>query len=106
VAAPAYIVPFMFVYEPMLLLIVSDWSTEWAFVAWSIITASVGVICLAAALFGWLLTLASAWQRVLLFIAALCLIKPGLVTDVIGIVLLAIVLAAQLAARRALTRPA
>jgi TRAP-type uncharacterized transport system fused permease subunit len=100
-AAPAYIVPFMFVYEPMLLLIVNDWSREWGFVVWSTITASVGVVCLAASLFGWLLTLASAWQRVLLFVAALCLIKPGVITDVIGIILLAFVLAAQLVARRA-----
>jgi TRAP transporter 4TM/12TM fusion protein len=99
-AAPAYIVPFMFVYEPLLLLIVNDWSKEWAFVVWSMITASVGVVCLAASLFGWLFTFATAWQRVLLFIAALCLIKPGLITDVIGIVLLAIVATAQLAARR------
>ncbi len=106
-AAPAYIVPFMFVYEPMLLLIVNDWSTEWAFVVWSVITASVGVICLAASLFGWLLTLASAWQRVLLFIAALCLIKPGLLTDAVGLVLLAVVIGAQLFARRAaLAKPA
>jgi TRAP transporter 4TM/12TM fusion protein len=99
-AAPAYIVPFMFVYEPMLLLIVPDWGASWPFVVWSIITASVGVICLAASLFGWLLTLATAWQRVLLFIAAMCLIKPGLITDTIGLVLLAAVLAAQVLARR------
>ena len=90
-AAPAYIVPFMFVYEPLLLLIVNDWSKEWAFVVWSVITASVGVVCLAASLFGWLFTFATAWHRVLLFIAALCLIKPGLITDAIGLVLLAIV---------------
>ena len=99
-AAPAYIVPFMFVYEPLLLLIVKDWGSEWAFVVWSVITASVGVICLAASLFGWLFIYAVAWHRVLLFIAALCLIKPGLITDAIGIVLLAIVSAAQLYARR------
>jgi len=106
-AAPAYIVPFMFVYEPMLLLIVADWSTQWAFVVWSVITASVGVVCLAASLFGWLFTYARAWHRVLLFIAALCLIKPGLITDAIGLVLLAVVVAAQLLARRrAATSPA
>ncbi len=99
-AAPAYIVPFMFVYEPMLLLIVNDWGREWPFVLWSLITASVGVICLAASLFGWFFTYALAWQRVLLFIAALCLIKPGLITDAVGLVLLAIVTAAQLLARR------
>jgi TRAP transporter 4TM/12TM fusion protein len=99
-AAPAYIVPFMFVYEPMLLLIVNDWGSAWPFVVWSVITASVGVICLAASLFGWLFTLASVWHRVLLFIAALCLIKPGLITDAVGLVLLAVVTAAQLVARR------
>jgi TRAP transporter 4TM/12TM fusion protein len=106
-AAPAYIVPFMFVYEPLLLLIVPDWSKDWAFVVWSVISASVGVVCLAASLFGWLFTAASAWQRVLLFIAALCLIKPGLITDAIGLGLLAIASAAQLVARRRrLTSPA
>jgi TRAP transporter 4TM/12TM fusion protein len=99
-AAPAYIVPFMFVYEPLLLLVVKDWSIEWAFVLWSVITASVGVVCLAASLFGWLFTLALAWHRVLLFIAALCLIKPGLITDAVGLALLAVVAAAQLFARR------
>ena len=99
-AAPAYIVPFMFVYEPMLLLIVKDWSSEWPFVVWSVITASVGVICLAGSLFGWFFTYALMWQRVLLFVAALCLIKPGLITDAIGIVLLAVVSAVQLIARR------
>jgi TRAP-type uncharacterized transport system fused permease subunit len=99
-AAPAYIVPFMFVYEPMLLLIVPDWSTQWPFVVWSVITASIGVICLAGSLFGWFFTYALAWHRVLLFIAAMCLIKPGLITDAIGVVLLAIVTGAQLMARR------
>jgi TRAP transporter 4TM/12TM fusion protein len=99
-AAPAYIVPFMFVYEPLLLLIVNDWSSEWAFVVWSVITASVGVICLAASLFGWLFSFALAWHRVLLFIAALCLIKPGLITDAVGLVLLGAVSAAQLIALR------
>ena len=99
-AAPAYIVPFMFVYEPILLLIVKDWGSEWPTVAWSVVSASIGVICLAASLFGWLFTLAAPWHRVLLFVAALCLIKPGLITDAIGLALLGVVSAAQLAGRR------
>ncbi|MFZ2652289.1 MAG: TRAP transporter permease [Burkholderiaceae bacterium] len=106
-AAPAYIVPFMFIYEPMLLLIVKDWSTEWMNVAWAVTTAIVGVICLAASLFGWLIAHAQRWQRVLLFAAALCLIKPGLWTDAIGLGLLALVAATQVAqARRGLPRVA
>jgi TRAP transporter 4TM/12TM fusion protein len=99
-AAPAYIIPFMFVYEPMLLLIVKDWGADWPFVLWSVITATVGVICLAGSLFGWLLGNASGWQRVLLFVSALCLIKPGLITDAIGLALLVLVGATQLVERR------
>jgi TRAP transporter 4TM/12TM fusion protein len=105
-AAPAYIVPFMFVYEPRLLLITKDWATDWAYIAWAAISASVGVIALAAGLFGWLVGLATMWQRVLLVIAALCLITPGLITDSIGFGLLAVVVAAQLVQRRQLAQGA
>jgi len=94
-AAPAYIVPFMFVYEPMLLLVVKDWGSEWHWVLWSVCTATLGVVALAASLFGWLLAQASMWQRVLLLVAAMCLIKPGLVTDAVGLGLLAVVIGTQ-----------
>ena len=105
-AAPAYIVPFMFVYEPTLLLIVKDWSQEWPVVLWSVATASVGVVCLAASLFGWLFSFALPWHRVLLFGSALCLIKPGLITDSVGLSLLAIVAVAQLWGRERALAPA
>jgi len=105
-AAPAYIVPFMFVYEPMLLLVVKDWASDWPFVALSVLTASVGVICLSASLFGWLFGFALAWHRIVLFIAAISLIKPGLATDTAGLALLALVAAAQLTTRRRASGPA
>ncbi|MDA1117944.1 MAG: TRAP transporter fused permease subunit [Proteobacteria bacterium] len=98
-AAPAYIVPFMFVYEPRLLLIVQDWSADWAYVLWSVASASIGVIALAGGLFGWLLSLASMWHRTVLVAGALCLIKPGLYTDMVGLALLAVVLSAQFVGR-------
>jgi TRAP transporter 4TM/12TM fusion protein len=94
-AAPAYIVPFMFIYEPALLLI-GDWST----ILLAVPTAIAGVICLASGLHGWLLGPASPWQRVLLVAAALLLIKPGLTTDLVGFGLLAVVAAIQLGMRR------
>jgi TRAP transporter 4TM/12TM fusion protein len=100
VASPAYIVPFMFVYEPSLLLIVQDWTTQWPSVAWAVLTACIGAICLAASLMGWLFSSASLWQRVALFVAALLLIKPGIYTDMVGLALLAVVAGVQLAARR------
>ncbi len=89
-AAPAYIVPFMFVYEPALLTIGDP-----VVILSAMITAVIGVILLAASLFGYLVTRCTLWQRVLLFVAALCLIKPGWETDLIGLALMAAVLARQ-----------
>jgi TRAP-type uncharacterized transport system fused permease subunit len=80
----------MFVYEPSLL-----WIGDWRTVATSCISASLGVVCLAAALQGSLWTELKLWQRIALFAAALLLIKPGLITDAIGLALLASVVVAQ-----------
>ncbi len=91
-----YIIPFMFVYGPSLLLI-GPWST----IAITTVTSICGVILLAAGLHGYLLTHAPMWQRVTMVAAAFCLIKPGLYTDGAGIVLAGITLAAQLAGRQA-----
>ena len=93
-AAPAYIVPFMFVYEPSLLLI-GDVFTSLT----SALSATVGVICLAAGLHGYLLRECRWWERIALLAAALLLIKPGYVTDAIGLGLLALVLVVQKAVR-------
>jgi TRAP-type uncharacterized transport system fused permease subunit len=90
VAAPAYIVPFMFVYEPSLLMI-GDWVT----VATSAMSASIGVICLAAGLMGYLRRPCALWERVLLVTAALLLIKPGYITDAVGIGLLVVLFVTQ-----------
>jgi TRAP transporter 4TM/12TM fusion protein len=83
VAAPAYIVPFMFVYEPSLLMI-GDWTT----IATSVISALIGVVCLAAGLMGYLRSRCSWWERCLLVVAALLLIKPGYVSDAVGLAVL------------------
>ncbi len=93
-AAPAYIVPFMFVYEPSLLLIFKA-DTSWLNLIWSVVTALIGVIALSAGFFGWLIVYATVLHRALLLVAAGCLIKPGLWTDVAGFGLLALVLLLQ-----------
>jgi TRAP-type uncharacterized transport system fused permease subunit len=64
-------------------------------------SAIVGVMCLAAGLQGYLLRVAKPWERVVLVIAALLLIKPGYISDAIGIVLLALVFVAQRSSLRA-----
>jgi TRAP transporter 4TM/12TM fusion protein len=90
--APAYIVPFMFVYEPALLTI-GDWTTT----LHATVSATLGVILLAAGLFGYLLRPLVMWQRALLVGAALLLIKPGWISDLTGLVLAALIIAMQLA---------
>ena len=62
-----------------------------------------GVVCLAASLFGYLIAAATLWQRALLAAAAIALIQPGLTTDTAGGAAIAIVLAAQYLARRKLS---
>ncbi|MGZ8229507.1 MAG: TRAP transporter permease [Burkholderiales bacterium] len=96
VGAAGFVVPFMFVFEPSLLMI-----GTWHEILHSFITATIGTICLAAGLFGYLLREARMWERVLLVAAALLLIKPGLVTDLIGAALLTLIVIVQLATRHA-----
>jgi TRAP transporter 4TM/12TM fusion protein len=90
IAAPTYIVPFMFIYEPSLMLI-GDWFESLT----SSAAAVVGVMCLAAGLQGYLLREARWWERAVLVVAALLLIKPGYISDAIGLVLLAAVVFSQ-----------
>jgi TRAP-type uncharacterized transport system fused permease subunit len=83
----AFIVPYMFIYGPTLLLRGDFYS-----VIWAAITAIVGVTILAAGVERWFMGRAASWiQTVLLLTAALLLIKPGLVTDLIGFGLVGIV---------------
>jgi TRAP transporter 4TM/12TM fusion protein len=95
IAATSFVVPFMFVYEPALLMI-GDWPT----ILWSTFTAAIGIMLFAAGLHGYLLGPSTLWQSILLVVAGLLLIDPGLMTDAIGIVLAAVVLGVQYTARR------
>ena len=61
----------------------------------ALVTATIGCMCLAAGLHGYLAAPARMWERVVLVAAAFLLIKPGWVTDLAGVILLIGVLAAQ-----------
>jgi TRAP transporter 4TM/12TM fusion protein len=86
-----YIIPFMFVFAPALLLMGDPWSVSLA-----VVTATIGVVCLAGGLHShFFLGTARSWERVLLIIAALVLVKPGWITDLAGLALIALTLASQ-----------
>jgi len=85
-----YIVPFIFVYQPALLMHGSA-----AEVALAAGTALVGTIALAGAMTGYFGAVLFWWQRSLMFIGAVTLIYPGWKTDVIGLALLAVAVAGK-----------
>jgi len=82
-ALAGFIVPFMFVYGPPLLLEGSP-----SEIALALLTALAGVTALAAASIGYGRRVLAVWERVLLAAAAIALIFPGLVTDGLGLVVL------------------
>jgi len=87
-----YVIPFMFVFSPSLLLM-GDVTT----VVLASVTATAGVICLAAGLHSYFFFgPARWWERLLLIAAALVLIKPGWQSDLIGIVLVGACIGSQL----------
>lgn len=90
IGAAGFIVPFMFVYEPALLMI-----GEWPKILGAALTATCGSLLLAAGLHGFLVARATIFERLLLVAAAFTLIKPGLVTDLIGLALAVTVVALQ-----------
>ncbi len=85
VASAAYIVPFMFVFAPALLLIGSIGE-----ITQSTVTALLGVYALALGLQGWgLKSHLNPVQRIIALAAAILMIFPGWQTDVPGGILLA-----------------
>jgi TRAP-type uncharacterized transport system fused permease subunit len=96
IGAAGFIVPFMLVHEPALMMIGS-----WSAIITAFCTASFGVLMFAAGLHGYFVTATSHWQRALLIAGGLLLIDPGLVTDIAGAGIAIFVAATQIAGRRA-----
>jgi TRAP transporter 4TM/12TM fusion protein len=82
--AVLFIVPFMFVYSPALLMIGS-----WPEILFATARAGLGIFCMAAGFQGWLRGPTTPPERILLLAAALLLIVPHVVGDAIGVVLVA-----------------
>jgi TRAP transporter 4TM/12TM fusion protein len=80
-----YILPYMFVYNNALLL-----KGDLSEIFLSAITAFIGVYALACGIQGYMLRPAKIYERVLFFVAALGLIKPGWISDLMGLGILVI----------------
>lgn len=86
-AIAAFIVPFVFVYSPTLLL------QDVSFVegGLAIITAIIGIWALAVAVEGFMKTKVLWFERVMLFVAAIALLLPSVFGDLLGVALTAMV---------------
>jgi TRAP transporter 4TM/12TM fusion protein len=91
ISSPAWLVPYLFVYGPALMLYGSIFE-----ILSTILSSFVGVSCLAMALqgrlfrdFGWIF-------RIITFMAGLFLVVPGFLTDLVGYGLLGIVVVHQI----------
>lgn len=82
----AFIVPFAFVYNPTLLFIGMPKDIIIAF-----ISASIGCVALAGGVTGWLMAKLPFYLRIALIIAGFCMTWPGIMTDLIGLVILVLV---------------
>jgi TRAP transporter 4TM/12TM fusion protein len=99
--AVLFIVPFMFVYSPELLMLGS-----WPEILFAFARAGLGIFCLAAGLQGWLRRRATVLERALLIAAGILLVVPNLMADAGGLLLLALARGLQSVRRASEIAPA
>lgn len=92
-AITAFIVPYIFAFSPEMLIIGSD--KPWYEIVLLVITALCGIFIVSAGMEGYLLKNMPWWQRIMALAGGLCMIIPGLATDIAGLVLIAVVILVQ-----------
>lgn len=97
-AITAFIVPYIFAFSPEMLIVGSD--KPWYEIVLLVITALIGIFIVSAGMEGYLLKPMPWWQRIIALAGGLCMIIPGLVTDIAGIAMIALVIVIQLIANK------
>jgi TRAP-type uncharacterized transport system fused permease subunit len=101
-AIGAFIVPYVFALNPAMLFIET---TVWEVVL-ICITSFVGIFAVSSSLQGYFLHPMKWYERIVCVVGGLLLIYPGLVTDVIGLGMVAVVLGVQFLTRKKYTKVA
>ena len=94
-ALAGFLLPYMFVYNSSLLLMGSVIN-----IIFAALTAVIGVICLGIGIIGYFLVRTTFAERLIVLAAALLLIKPGVITDIAGVICVLAVIFLQLKARK------
>jgi len=87
------LVPFVFVFSPSLLLVAKGFN--WPDFVITFTGCIVGITVLAATLSRYMLTRMQPWEQALSYLAALCLVAPGLWVSMVGLALMVPVLIRQ-----------
>lgn len=90
-AIAAFIIPYIFVLSPVILMVEG---TPLDLIS-ATVTALIGMVSLSSALIGFLADKCNLLERLLLVAGGLLMIQPGIVTDVIGIVIFVAILLLQ-----------
>jgi len=91
-AISGFIVPYCFIFGQALLM-----QGAWSEIIQATITASLGIFSLSVAVEGWFLVPVKSWlERGLLVVAAILLITPGTISDLIGLVILMLEIGLQI----------
>ncbi|MBE6650624.1 MAG: TRAP transporter permease [Ruminococcaceae bacterium] len=96
-AIGAFIVPYVFALNPAMLFIETDGVLEVVLIC---ITSLIGIFAVSASLEGYFIQPMPWYQRIVSFAGGLLLIYPGIVTDSIGLGLIAVVVAMQFVMKR------
>ncbi|SEN16401.1 TRAP transporter, 4TM/12TM fusion protein [Mesobacillus persicus] len=95
-AIAAFIIPYMFVLSPELLMI----DTTWYYLIWVVFTAISGMTAIGAGIIGFWFRKLYAYERVIGLVAGIMLIYPEGMTDIIGLGLFILLLALQFMFKR------
>ena len=102
-AIAAFIVPYILAMNPVMVLVDVTGPLQ---IVGIVVTSLIGIFGVSAGLAGYLLDFMNWPQRILAIVGGLMLIDPSVTTDIIGIVLVALVLVWQMATRKKTTAAA
>jgi len=95
-AIAAFIIPYIFALNPAMLFI----DTMWYDVVLIIITSIIGMFGISIGLEGYMSRVLPIYERLLAIAGGILLVVPGLVSDIIGLVLVALVVALQILGKK------
>jgi TRAP transporter 4TM/12TM fusion protein len=95
-AIAAFIIPYIFVLSPELLMI----DTTWTGTLWVVFTSFIGMIAIGAGIIGYWMRIVNLIERIAAIIAGLLLIYPEGYSDIIGLILFVVLFVLQIMVKK------